>query len=48
MRKPKPKSTWGGKRIGAGRPRSTGPRCACGKFTRESAEANRHKCRLDG
>lgn len=34
----------GGKRDGAGRPRSNKPRCACGLMTATRAEANRHRC----
>jgi hypothetical protein len=45
MRKKNHDPNWGGKRERAGRPRSSEPRCACGRFTQRKAERIRHKCR---
>jgi hypothetical protein len=38
------KSTWGGKREGAGRPPLTKPRCYCGRHTLARAVRLRLKC----
>lgn len=38
-------NSWGGKRTGAGRPRTNAPRCACGKHTLARAIRLRYKCR---
>lgn len=41
----KPKSTWGGKRVGAGRPRAKrAQRCVCGANTLKRAEARGFEC----
>ena len=40
----RPVKTWGGRREGAGRPRTERPRCACGKLTAARAKARYHVC----
>ena len=39
------KAAHGGKRPGAGRPRSDKPRCPCGKMTAHRAKLMRHACK---
>ena len=40
------KTTWGGKRDGAGRPPKTPERCTCGRHTNARALRLRLKCRI--
>lgn len=40
----KERGTWGGKRKGAGKPRSNKLRCRCGVMTAERAASHYHKC----
>ena len=44
LRPPDARANNGGPRPGAGRPKSSAPRCACGAMTLARAEARRHKC----
>jgi len=47
MPKTKHDPNWGGKRKGAGRPRSAEPRCACQKYSLRKALLIRHKCAIE-